>query len=91
MRTIALTEKARSDLLSIHEYYVANAGPKVAAGIILHLLEKLDPLTIFSSMGRPALRPGVRELVFVRYPFLALYRINDQEIQVIRIRHQRNA
>lgn len=89
MRTIALTEKARGDLLTIYEHYAAHADPKVANDIVLHLIEKMDQLTVFASMGRPALRSGVRELVFVRYPFLALYRVKDHEIQVLRVRHQR--
>lgn len=90
MPTIALTEKARSDLLTIHEHYASSASLKTAAKIILHILDKLEQLTVFSTMGRPGLRPGVRELVFARYPFLAQYRIKDAEIQVLRIRHHRN-
>lgn len=33
--------------------------------------------------------PDTRELVLTRYPFIAPYRLEDGQIQVLRILHQR--
>jgi toxin ParE1/3/4 len=87
--TIALTEKARSDLLGIHERYVSCADIKTANDIIFHIFDKLQQLEVFMEMGRPTERTGVRELVFSRYPFLAPYQVEGNQVQVLRIHHHR--
>ncbi|MBX8606987.1 type II toxin-antitoxin system RelE/ParE family toxin [Pseudomonas capsici] len=89
MPTIALTEKAQSDLLTIHEHYVSHSGIQAANEVIFHILARLEQLTVFSATGRPTQYSQVRELVFTRYPFIAPYQIKGDQIQVLRVRHQR--
>jgi plasmid stabilization system protein ParE len=87
--TIALTEKADSDLEGIHEHYEAQAGTKAADALIAQVIAALTQLTTVSGMGRPSQGPDVRQLVFSRYPLIALYRIERGRIQVLRVVHQR--
>ncbi|MCP1454393.1 type II toxin-antitoxin system RelE/ParE family toxin [Pseudomonas kilonensis] len=83
MPSIVLTDKAQSDLDSIHEHY-QNAGDVISA-----ILETLRQLQRFPGSGRPSVAPDIRELVLTRYPFVAPYRLKHGQLQVLRILHQR--
>jgi hypothetical protein len=56
---------------------------------ILRMLEVFEQSGTFSGMGRPSQTPGVRELVFPRLPFVAPYRVNKHQVQILRVLHQR--
>ncbi|MGO4324601.1 type II toxin-antitoxin system RelE/ParE family toxin [Pseudomonas sp. KB_12] len=83
MPSIVLTDKAQSDLDSIHEHY-QNADDVISA-----ILETLRQLQRFPGSGRPSVAPDIRELVLTRYPFVAPYRLKHGQLQVLRILHQR--
>ena len=89
MLTIALTDKAQSDLEGIHEYYAAICGSVVANRIVIDVLSELESLRTFSGLGRPLKFPGVRELVLGRYPYVAPYRVKGDQVQVLRVLHHR--
>lgn len=87
--TLALTDKAQSDLDAIHQHYAAPSGPMAASEVLIHLIEGIEQLRTFSGMGRPSQTPDVREMVFTRYTFIAPYRVIRGGIQVLRVLHQR--
>ncbi len=89
MPNIALTDKADSDLESIHEYYESRLGTASADDVVAHIFESLEQLETFTGLGRPSQRPDVRELVLSRFPFIAPYRVVHGEVQILRILHQR--
>lgn len=80
MPSIVLTDKAQSDLDSIHEHYQS---------AISAILETLRQLQRFPGSGRPSVAPDIRELVLTRYPFVAPYRLMHGQLQILRILHQR--
>lgn len=88
MPNIALTDKASSDLDSIHEYYQSHVGPEAADAVLAQIIEVLEQLKIFSGLGRPSQTPDVRELILTDLPFIAPYRLAQDEVQVLRILHQ---
>jgi plasmid stabilization system protein ParE len=87
--SIVLTDKAQSDLDSIHEHYQSAIGTQGADDVIAALLETLRQLQHFPGSGRPSVAPDIRELVLTRYPFVAPYRLMHGHIQILRILHQR--
>ena len=89
MVKIALTDKADSDLESIHEYYESRLGTRSADAVIAQIIEALEQLETFTGLGRPSQVPDIRELVLSRFPFIAPYRLIHGEIQILRILHQR--
>lgn len=89
MLTIALTDKAQSDLESMHEYYAAMCGSEVANRIVIDVPGQLESLRTFSGLGRPSQSPGVRELVLSRYPYVAPYRVKDHQVEVLRVLNHR--
>jgi len=86
---ITLTDKANSDLEAIHEYCTTRSGLKNANQIVMDILESLERLTTFSGLGRPSQLPDVRELVFPHAPYIAPYRVKNNQVQVLRVLHQR--
>ena len=89
MPNIALTDKADSDLDSIHEYYESRLGAESADAVIAQIIEALEQLETFTGLGRPSQTPDVRELILTRLPFIAPYRLVHGEVQILRILHQR--
>jgi len=88
--SIVLTDKAQSDLDSIHEHYQTAIGTEGADNVITTILETLRQLQRFPGSGRPSVVPDIRELVLTRYPFVAPYRLMHGQLQVLRILHQRS-
>ena len=83
-----MTEKAESDLDSIHEYYESRLGEKSAHVVIAQIIEALEQLETFTGLGRPSQTPDVRELILGKFPFIAPYRLAHDEVQILRILHQ---
>lgn len=90
MPSIVLTDKAQSDLDSIHEHYQGAIGTQGADDVIITILEALRQLQRFPGSGRPSVAPDIRELVLTRYPFVAPYRLVQGQLQILRILHQRS-
>nr|WP_251030671.1 MULTISPECIES: type II toxin-antitoxin system RelE/ParE family toxin [Pseudomonas] len=84
-----MTDKAQSDLDSIHEHYQGALGTDAADDVIASILETLRQLQRFPGSGRPSVAPDIRELVLTRYPFVAPYRLIHGQLQILRILHQR--
>jgi len=72
---------ARADLR-----LVAGERPEAARRIALDVLRAIEDLRAFPNQGRPGRVEGTRELVVTR-PFLAVYEVREEEVQVLRILH----
>nr|WP_186351181.1 type II toxin-antitoxin system RelE/ParE family toxin [Pseudomonas poae] len=83
-----MTDKADSDLESIHEYYESRVGSEAADNVVAQIIEALEQLETFTGLGRPSQRPDVRELVLSKFPFIVPYRLAYGEVQILRIVHQ---
>jgi toxin ParE1/3/4 len=84
---IRWTEPASRDLTQISDYIEGHDGPSAARRVALTIYQGVDSLTHFPFRGRPGRRPKTRELVFPDLPFLAVYRIREDFIEIIRILH----
>ena len=49
--------------------------------------EQIFLLTSYPKIGRPGRVKGTRELVIVRTPYIAAYRIKGKTIQILRMLH----
>ena len=77
---IRWTEPAARDLTNICDYTEDHDGPGAA-------YEGLSTLTQFPRRGRLGRNPGTRELIFAGLPFLAVYRVGDNFVEIHRILH----
>ena len=87
--TIVWTARARRDRDDIHAYIAQRSGPERAHSVVVALVRAIMRLEQFPGMGRPSSKPGVRELVVPRLPYIVSYRVRGEEIQVLRVLHQR--
>jgi toxin ParE1/3/4 len=84
---IRWTEPATADLTGICDYIEEQAGAERARRIALAIYEGADSLGRFPQRGRPGRKPGTRELVIPRLPYLVIYRIRGDVVEITRILH----
>jgi len=47
----------------------------------------LESLAAFPHKGRPGRTSGTRELVFAPLPFIGVYRVKDEAVEIARVLH----
>ena len=80
------TTDAADDLERISDY-IAEARPETARRIALDIIRSVDALDTFPNRGRQGRVDGTRELVLAPLPFIAVYEVHDNEVQVLRLLH----
>ena len=83
---VRFTRPARADLDAIYAY-VSRTDPKIAALIVRRVIERAEALSRHPYTGRPADHPGIRVAALPRYRYLIFYRITDEEVHVLHVRH----
>ena len=81
------TEPAARDLLSTCDYSEQQYGAKRARQTALRISEAVYSLRQFPQIGRLGAKSGTRELVLTALPFLAVCRIREDVVEVLRILH----
>jgi toxin ParE1/3/4 len=84
---IRWTEPATRDLIQISDYLEKHASSAVARRIALSIYERVGALAQFPEQGRTGRKSGTRELVLSGLPYLAVYRLNGDAIEILRILH----
>ncbi len=84
---IRYAESALADLDAIHDYQAAH-WPRARAAFEARLTAIESRVLQFPN-GAPevAERPGVRVAAFVDFPYRLFYRVNEETIEVLAIRH----
>lgn len=67
--------------------YIAQDNPKAAAGMAQHVQDAVEYLEILPALGRAGRLHGTRELVVSGTPFIVVYRVRLDVIQVLRVLH----
>jgi toxin ParE1/3/4 len=67
--------------------YIALDDPSAAISQDKEIEEQINLLTTQPKMGRVGRVRGTRELVISRTPFIAVYRIEGQRIEILRFLH----
>ena len=84
---IRWTESAVRDLTNICDYIEEHRGGTTARRVALSLCQGSEILAEFPECGRTGRSPGTRELVMSGLPYLAIYRIHHDAVEIIRILH----
>ena len=77
---------AASDLYNIVQR-IQKDNPTAAAEVASVLYDGCGSLRDFPRRGRKVRIEGTRELVFAGLPYIVVYRIQDQIVEVMRIYH----
>jgi toxin ParE1/3/4 len=80
------TAPAANDLYHIVQR-IQQDNPMAAADVAKTLYEGCDGLRNFPHQGRKGRINGSRELVFAGLPYIVVYQIQNQRVEVLRIYH----
>jgi toxin ParE1/3/4 len=83
---ISWSGPASSDLERIY-WRIRESNPEAAHDVILAIYQGCSALAAFPDRGRKGRIAGWRELVFTSLPYIAVYRVNGQDVEIARIYH----
>ena len=84
---IRWTEPAVHDLTQICDYIEQHDGPEIARRIAISVWQRIATLTSFPQRGRTGRKQATRELVLGNLPYVAVYRIRKDVVEIDRILH----
>ncbi len=84
---IRWTDSALRDFTQICDYINQRSSGAIARRVALSIPAETDQLADFPEHGRTGRKPDTRELVFSNLPYIAIYRIREYAIEVLRILH----
>ena len=86
MTKVRWTGTAANDLARIVNY-IRKDNPDAARRVAKTIFDGVSELRTFPSRGRIGIVDHTRELVFAPWPYIAVYEVLQDEVQVLRIRH----
>jgi toxin ParE1/3/4 len=84
---IRWTEPSVHDLTSICDYIEEHRDPASARRVALTIYRGVGSLRQFPRRGRPGRKPNTRELVVPGLPYLAVYHLREDVVEIVRILH----
>ena len=85
---LVYSPRALSDLDGIAAYYTASASPAIAESIGRRLGQVIDRIcSVPEAAPRVSQRSQVRVASVIRYPFRIFYRVRNDTIDILHIRH----
>lgn len=68
--------------------YIARDNPAAATAVTERIIQQVETLVTFSPrIGRPGRLDGTRELVVTRTPYVVVYSIGADEINILAVLH----
>lgn len=83
---IAFAARARRELVQIAAH-IGVESPTGARRIVNRLLDRIGDLADLPLQGRPGRLAQTRELVVTRTPYIVIYRVGDNVVTVLSVRH----
>lgn len=85
---LVYSRRALADIDAIATYYSANASPMIAQSIERRLIDVIDRICrVPEAAPRVSQRSQVRVVAVIRYPFRIFYRVRDDTVDILHIRH----
>ena len=84
---IRWTDPAVHDFTYICDYIEKHGTEATARRVALSIHHQLSVLAQFPECGRTGRKPDTRELVFSDLPYVAVYRIHRDAVEILRILH----
>lgn len=67
--------------------HIARDDPAASIRVVGRIREAVDHLARHPWLGRPGRVPGTRELVVAGTPYLVPYRVQEDEVLILRVLH----
>ncbi|HEY7352631.1 MAG TPA: type II toxin-antitoxin system RelE/ParE family toxin [Terriglobales bacterium] len=84
---IRWTDPALRDFTQICDYIERHGSAGVARRVSISIYGQISDLFRFPELGRTGRKPETRELVLSGLPYIAIYRVQVNEIQILRLLH----
>jgi toxin ParE1/3/4 len=85
---LVYSRRALADLDGIATYYSSSASPAIAESIELRLVNVIDRICRAPDAApRVSQRSQIRVATVVRYPFRIFYRVHNDTVDILHIRH----
>jgi toxin ParE1/3/4 len=84
--SVRFSSSAKSDIQSIYDYIASDNRP-AATRVVTAIEAATDRLSLFPLSGRIGAVEGTRELVIPRLPYIAVYHVIGDEVQIIAVFH----
>ncbi len=78
--------EAAADFAAIVEY-IRQQNPSAADRVANKIYNGVASLASFPRQGRPGRTKGMRELVFSPLPYIAVYRVEEEAVEIARVLH----
>jgi toxin ParE1/3/4 len=85
MRIAWLREASTS--LDLEYEYLARKNPRAARHVFRRIVAATKRLRAFPNAGRQGQIPGTRELVIPNLPFIIVYRLSNDAVEILRVFH----
>lgn len=86
MITVRWSPEAAADFAAIIEY-IRERNPSAADRVARPIYDGIASLASFPRQGRPGRLKGTRELVFAPLPYIAVYRVKAEVVEIARVLH----
>jgi toxin ParE1/3/4 len=83
---IRWSPEAAEDLTHIF-HYIRDQNPSAALRVVRTVRERINTLKMFPRLGRPGRLEGTRELPLPPLPFIVVYRIKEELVEIARVIH----
>ena len=67
--------------------YLAARNPQAARAVFARIVALVRRLGEFPQSGRPGQIAGTRELVIPGLPYVVIYRVNGDQVEILRVFH----
>ncbi len=81
-----LAKLALQDLQSIKDY-ISQDKPDAALAVVKRVIESIENIAAFPSIGRAGRAPHTKELVVSGMPLIIVYQVKQNALYVVRIIH----
>jgi len=79
--------KGATRSLRVIHAYIAVDNPQAAKYVVQGIREAAHRLSQFPDSGRAGKAAGTRELVLPQWPYIVVYRVMSDEVQILRVFH----
>ena len=80
------SEPATSELEAIF-VYILERSPKSAKAVARRIIDRANSLSEFPFKGEETRRKGARKLTVANYPYVIIYRVDKNEVQILNVLH----
>lgn len=84
--TIRWSPEAAHDFAGIVEY-IHQQNPSAADRVAHSIYDSVTSLSFFPTRGRQGRVTGTRELVLPSLPFIVVYRVQSDAVEIVRVLH----